>query len=360
MEERQSPCMLSALEKMRHSCMNAAVSAGAGGGVAVNGVGQHGREAANGGAEPGAMLPPPPKPTAADDEVRDNGIAHRAAGCKDYVPGDQWCGMVQQLYVRISVPAFVVDTEQANPSCAQDIFGDAGTDYELPERRAGDVAGAAVRDTYFDRKDGMRDLPALPSGAQGSGWKFLLSAVVRSLRRTAGDRRAAVQSLSAATTASCRLQSWRALVKCWLQCWHLWPPRPSQPQQYRQLISMSASSQTFDNRVLTGRSMPLCRQRHGVRSVGRRSSATAARGSAAAAAAANGSRRCSRRGHAASRLQLRLRGSVCQHRPSAAVVGSPCSSGLDAALITLIWHCMRTSAACWTAVLSWLQCSSSC
>lgn len=57
---------------------------------------------------------------------------------------------------------------EANPCCAQDIFGDAGTDYELPERRAGDAAGVAARDTYFDRKDEMRDLPALPSGVQGS------------------------------------------------------------------------------------------------------------------------------------------------------------------------------------------------
>jgi hypothetical protein len=210
--------------------------------------------------------------------------------------------MVQRLHAHVCVPAFMVDTRGSKALVAQDIFGDAGTDYELPERRAGDAAGAAVRDTYFDRKDEMRDLPALPSGAQDSGWKSILSAVVRSLRRTAGDRRVAMQSSSAATTTSRRLQSWRALVKCWLQCWHLWPPRPSRSQQYRQLISMSASSQAVNNRVLTGRSLPLCRQRHGIRSGGRRSSATAARGSAAAAAAANGSRRCSRRGHAAGRL----------------------------------------------------------
>lgn len=49
----------------------------------------------------------------------------------------------------------------------QDIFGDAGTDYELPERRAGEAAAAvaaAKRNTYFDRKDEMQDLPALPPG----------------------------------------------------------------------------------------------------------------------------------------------------------------------------------------------------
>lgn len=47
----------------------------------------------------------------------------------------------------------------------QDIFGDVGAEYELPEQRIADRVGAAKRDSYFDRKDEMADLPAIPTGA---------------------------------------------------------------------------------------------------------------------------------------------------------------------------------------------------
>ena len=48
-----------------------------------------------------------------------------------------------------------------------DIFGDAGTNYvpELPKSKASDAAAAApapAAGSYFDKKDEMADLPALP------------------------------------------------------------------------------------------------------------------------------------------------------------------------------------------------------
>jgi hypothetical protein len=117
------------------------------------------------------MLPPPPKPTAADDEVLVFGGWHgwpylhaATSPCICVAGGVAWCSD----FICASVCLPHGRHRRGNPCFAQDIFGDAGTDYELPERRAGDAAGTAARNTYFDRKDEMRDLPALPSGAQGS------------------------------------------------------------------------------------------------------------------------------------------------------------------------------------------------
>lgn len=41
-----------------------------------------------------------------------------------------------------------------------------GAEYELPEKRVGGAAAKPA--TYFDRKDEMIDLPALPSGTSSA------------------------------------------------------------------------------------------------------------------------------------------------------------------------------------------------
>jgi IK cytokine len=54
----------------------------------------------------------------------------------------------------------------------EDIFGDAGKDYqpELPKVRDGKEPVA--RGSYFDQKDDMKDLPALPKqGVGASGFE---------------------------------------------------------------------------------------------------------------------------------------------------------------------------------------------
>lgn len=56
----------------------------------------------------------------------------------------------------------------------EDIFGDAGTNYtpELPKSKAGSAAVAApapaAAGSYFESKDEMSDLPALPKSGQPS------------------------------------------------------------------------------------------------------------------------------------------------------------------------------------------------